>query len=108
MNPDPMKREDTQRKIALDRMLREAVYVLIESDHTGAAYEQGVTQLVAVCFFDGNWQQAQTAIGDKKEEMLSSAVDQVDRTEKSHNRAASELVEAKETLARLKGEKNAV
>lgn len=109
MNPRGLRSTAEGRVIQLDRLLREAVELCWDHEAKRTEprrpgqitdYERSIIDLLSVSAFDNSFEDAFGALQDKREEMEHAAAEAVERAEKSHNRAAEELTEARKTLER--------
>lgn len=110
MNPRGLSIPNQERKVIVDRLVVEAVNLcwdfeekLTEPRRPGqiTEYERAMIDLLAATSFGNSFENAFGAMQDKREEIQHSIEADILRAEKSHNRAAQELTEAKSRLEKI-------
>lgn len=110
MNPRGLSTPNQERKVTVEYLVTEAVNLcwefeekLTEPRGPGqiTEYERGMIDLLAVTSFSNSFEDAFGAMQDKREEIQHSIEADIIRAEKSHNRAAQELTEAKSRLEKI-------
>lgn len=94
MHHHPIK-EPPKLKFTTDLILEAAVKkISLHDDPSDSGYERGVIGLVAHLLFNDDWEKAQIAVGDVREQIEQDIADEIDAAKANLEEASRNLVAA--------------